>query len=460
MKKVIISSLLFLLFTNAYSQQLWGTMQLGGPSGTGIIYHMNYDGTGFAAAAGFAGNSPQGNLLSYNGYLYGVSVAGGTHIRGDIFKYQSASGVYTSFFSMDSASGYYPRGSLFLASNGKMYGVNGNGGASNFGTLFSFDPVNNIYTKLVDFVNTNGKYPQGNVIEYSGKLYGMTTSGGTSSGGVIFSYELSTGIFLVEHDFSFTDGFTPWGSFIIWNSMLYGMTFGGGTMGYGNIIQFDPATSAVTTVHNFDGTNGGAPISSLCIAGNSLMYGMTQQGGVSNKGVIFSFNTSGNIFIKLHDFNTTDGASPNGSLMQASNGKLYGTTYSGGLNSVGTVFNYDIGSSQFTKVHDCSLAAGGFPGADLLEFNGATSIKENLLQQSILIYSNPVESILKFLLPEKSDNISIKIISSDGNVVYNQSCQTNDNREAKISIGNITSGNYFLNVISGNTIYTAKFIKQ
>ena len=65
---------------------------------------------------------------------------------------------------------------------------------------------------------------------------------------------------------------------------------------------------------------------SLMLASDGKLYGMTSEGGSGNVGVIFSFDPSASTYTKLKDFDNTDGASPLGSLMQASDGKLYGMT--------------------------------------------------------------------------------------------------------------------------------------
>ena len=58
----------------------------------------------------------------------------------------------------------------------------------------------------------------------------------------------------------------------------------------------------------------------------------------------FSFDPVTNTHLKLIDFNQANGASPVCTLIQANNGKLYGTTYLGGLSyylgdpGAGTIF--------------------------------------------------------------------------------------------------------------------------
>src|SRR5205823_3243142 len=82
---------------------------------------------------------------------------------------------------------------------------------------------------------------------------------------------------------------------------------------------------------------------SLMQGANGLLYGMTTFGGSSNKGVLFCINPSNqdlaSTYSKLIDFNGTNGAKPECSLMQASNGLLYAMTDSGGTNNRGVLFS-------------------------------------------------------------------------------------------------------------------------
>ncbi len=461
MKKLffIFIAILQLTIGNSQTPQLWGTMQLGGTLGIGILFHINGDGSSFGPGPGFGGASPQGDLLPYNGYLYGLSVSGGLYSKGDLFKYNPSTGSYTALYSFDSLSGYFPRAGLFLASNGKMYGTANNGGTDDFGTFFSFDPSNNSFVKLVDFNVTNGRYPLGNAIEYAGKIYAVTTSGGANNAGEIFSYDLTSGIFTVEHSFNFTDGFGAFGSLIVHNSLLYGMTLVGGSTGYGTIFSYNPITDTLITVHTFNSTDGAAPYSSsLLVAGNGLFYGMTSQGGINNIGVIFSFNPSGNIFTKLHDFSVVNGSTPNGSLMQASDGKLYGTTYNGGNNNVGTIFSYDIGSSLFTKIYDCALITGGFPNAGLIEYS-ATAIYENGNETAKLL-SNPVQQQLRFYIPDCRLPLPVQILSSEGKIVKQITSSANGDGEYQVNLNGLSAGNYFISISIGRNTSTLPFVLQ
>jgi uncharacterized repeat protein (TIGR03803 family) len=81
---------------------------------------------------------------------------------------------------------------------------------------------------------------------------------------------------------------------------------------------------------DFDGANGAIPQGSLMQASDGKLYGMTSYGGSSVAGDIFSFDPSTSTYTKLKDFDGINGRNPWGSLIEASDGKLYGMTYAGG----------------------------------------------------------------------------------------------------------------------------------
>jgi uncharacterized repeat protein (TIGR03803 family) len=114
------------------------------------------------------------------------------------------------------------------------------------------------------------------------------------------------------------------------NGKLYGMTADGGSSGYGVIFSFDPSSSTYTKLMDFIGVNGTSPHGGLVQASDGKLYGMTNGGGSNSYGVIFSYNPSTSTYIKLMDFGGANGACPNGNLMQANDGKLYGMTTIGG----------------------------------------------------------------------------------------------------------------------------------
>jgi uncharacterized repeat protein (TIGR03803 family) len=179
-------------------------------------------------------------------------------------------------------------------------------------------------------------------------------------------------------DFDNTNGSNSWGSLMqASDGRLYGMTNGGGSNFAGVIFSFDPSSSTYTKLKDFDNTNGAFPFGSTLVqASDGKLYGMTNGGGSGGYGVIFSFDPSSSTYTKLKDFDNTDGANPNGNLMQASDGKLYGMTYQGGSGGYGVIFSFDRSSSTYTKLKDFNYTNGANPyyGSAFIEVTGALPV--------------------------------------------------------------------------------------
>ena len=110
--------------------------------------------------------------------------------------------------------------------------------------------------------------------------------------------------------------------------------------------------------------------------GVSKLFGLVGgnvQANQSSNGYLFSTDSSGNNLQQQYNFPvTTFGANPQNLEMVAYNGKLYGTTSSGGVNNFGTIFEYDAASNTYTKKFDFGptvSVTGGGPKGSLLLYN-------------------------------------------------------------------------------------------
>jgi len=352
----------------ASNGKLYGLTSKGGKVDWGVILEYNITSSSFVRKLNFHfndyGNSPYGSLMqASNGKLYGMSWDEGINRGGVLFEIDPTTSLVTVKWNFEYVNGNHPYGSLTEASNGKLYGMNSQGGGY-YGVLFEFDLATGIYTKKIDFVGSNGGQPRGSLTEASnGKLYGMTENYGSNSRGVLFEYTPSNNILTVVFNFADAIGTYPSGSLIqASNGKLYGMTYSGGTNSKGVLFEFDPATNTYAKKVDFDITNGASPYGSLTETSNGKLYGMTSSGGTNNEGVLFEYDIATNILTKKLDFDDVDkGKTPKGSLMQASNGKLYGMTYAGGVNDMGVMFEYDIDSDTYTKTLDFDGANGKEP---------------------------------------------------------------------------------------------------
>ena len=263
--------------------------------------------------------------------------------------------------------------SSILSAQTELWGVTRYGGVNDLGVLFKYEPLSSVYTKVFDFDGAaSGSEPIAGVTEYyDGVLYGLTWAGGTNGLGVIFSYNPYTDAFVKLLDFDgANNGKNPYGGLLLAdNGIFYGMSYYGGVNDFGILFSFNPQTNVFTKLLDFDGANSGSrPSGSLMQASNGKLYGMTQYGGANNNGVIFEYDIISNTFSKLFDFNgTSTGGLPPCSLMQASNGLLYGVATYGATTNYGTLFQFDYTSNTFEVKVDFGLVSGSGPKGTPIE---------------------------------------------------------------------------------------------
>ncbi len=306
---------------------------------------------------------------------WGMTMAGGANGVGSIFKTDEKGENFKLVYSFNTGTtGNSPGGNLLQASNGKLYGLASAGGANNMGVIFEYNPVLKTYTKLFDFDGTaSGSVPAEDLFELQGgKLYGMTTEGGINNAGVIFEFDIANNVFTKRIDFdSVATGAMPAGSlFLADNGHMYGVTRKGGVNDMGVLFEYNPANNSCIKRLDFDGAVSGAdPSGSLMQANNGLLYGLASAGGMNNFGVVYSYNTSDSIYTKTYEFYMqSDGSKPQGNLVQANDGYLYGLTREGGMNNFGGLFQYDMYYNTTTLVVSFdSTTNGQYPNNSMVQ---------------------------------------------------------------------------------------------
>lgn len=145
-------------------------------------------------------------------------------------------------------------------------------------------------------------------------------------------------------------GANPWAGLINVGSLLYGTTQYGGSSNKGVVYKISVG-GVEKPIHSFAGPpDGEYPIGPvLRVASCSCLYGTTQVGGTSNDGTIFAAKFAGGDNV-LHSFAGSDGIQPLGRLIEVGPA-IYGTTYAGGAHGVGTVFKITISGSVLTTLH-------------------------------------------------------------------------------------------------------------
>jgi uncharacterized repeat protein (TIGR03803 family) len=169
---------------------LYGMTTYGGANSAGTLFKVKPDGTSYTLLMDFAANSnPEGNVISDGTYLYGTTRAAGANGLGTVFKIKTDGTGYSDIHDfLGTADGSTPDGSLLLFGN-YMYGMTYDGGSVSSGTMFKMKTDGTGFAKLMDFVVNNGNSPYGSFITDGNYLYGMTDGGGGGNG-TIFRYNI------------------------------------------------------------------------------------------------------------------------------------------------------------------------------------------------------------------------------------------------------------------------------
>jgi uncharacterized repeat protein (TIGR03803 family) len=350
----------------AVDSNLYGTTLMGGIFGIGTVFKMDFSGnvTTLHSFLGTDGSAPDAGLLqAADGSFYGTTSQGGANNLGTVFK-MDPSGHLTTLHSFSGPDGIGPA-ALIQASDGRFYGSTSAGGPADLGTIFSMDSSGSL-TTLHGFGGTEGSYPSGVVQAADGNFYGVTSAGGSSNFGTVFKMG-SSGTLTTLYSFtSGTDGGDPGASLLQANDgYLYGTTFGyPDSLVFGTVFRIDVQGNFVT-LHTFTTDEGGRSGAALIQASDGKFYGTGFSGGTSGLGTVFSMNAAGGL-TTLHTLAYRDGSTPAGNLIQASDGYFYGATIQGGFDDVGIVYKMDA-LGNVTLLHSLARSEGAFPYAGLIQ---------------------------------------------------------------------------------------------
>jgi uncharacterized repeat protein (TIGR03803 family) len=267
---------------------------------------------------------------------------------------------------------------LTLDKTGNVYGTTVVGGTYQCGTIFELAPQQNPpWSESVLYNFTcygDGKNPHGGVtLDPQGNLVGTTVAGGVGycagdGCGVVFKYASGTESVL----YGFTgnrDGFGPGSPVTIDGSgNIYSTTPDGGASGVGTIYELQNGKAKVNVLHAFSGGKDGGTgsLGGLLRDSSGNLYGVTETGGTLSYGTVYRVSTGANgkgKLTTLYTFKgTPDAGSPYGGLVADNSGNLYGTTYYGGANGLGAVFELVRKGNKY-KEHVVYSFKGGNDGS-------------------------------------------------------------------------------------------------
>jgi len=329
---------------------LYGTHTSGGVYGAGVLFKVNPDGSNYSVLYDFdysGGSYPYGALIQADdGLIYGTTNYGGSNGGGTVFRIDTDGTGYAEVKSFSYSEGYYLYGGVSQGSDGALYGATYYGGSGGYGTVFKVNPDGTGFATLHNFSYSDGGYSFGGVIEASnGALYGTTNYGGPSGYGTVFTLQPDGTGFATVHSFTYADGSYPQAGVIEGDDgLLYGTTNYGGTGGGGTVYQVAKDGTGFNTVHEFNYSDGYYLYSGVMQASDGVLYGTTYYGGANGYGTVYGVRTDGTDFTRLVDFNGTNGGYIQTGVIEGLDGGLYGVTQQGGDSQRGTLFRL-IGST-------------------------------------------------------------------------------------------------------------------
>ena len=123
---------------------------------------------------------------------------------------------------------------------------------------------------------------------------------------------------------------------------------------------------SLETPNDFVPNIPGSPNAIVSVQGtNGNYYGTTYWGGSNNLGTVFQMTPAGALTTTV-SFNGTNGGQPSAGVVQGSDGNFYGTTYWGGSDNLGTVFQMTPGGA-LTTLASFNATNGGHPSAGVVQ---------------------------------------------------------------------------------------------
>jgi uncharacterized repeat protein (TIGR03803 family) len=325
---------------------LYGTTANGGG---GTVFAVHTDGIGFTNLHTFTygndGGNPASGLVLSGNIFYGTTASGGSSGSGTVFAVNTDGTGFTNLHSFSAASsplyinsdGVSPLAGLVLLGN-TLYGTASRGGYSGHGTVFALNTDGIGFTNLFSFDGFSDGSDPSTLLLLGETLYGTTDHGGYSDNGTVFKLN-KDGLNKDGTGFTSLTSFSG-GRLIISSNNLYGTT-------EDSVFALNTDGSGFTTLYNFTNSTPPGP-SGLVLSGKTL-YGTTFQGGSWGNGTVFAVTTDGSEFRSLYSFTqasgplfgvhtNSDGAGPQAGLILSGH-TLYGTASEGGRFGNGTVFS-------------------------------------------------------------------------------------------------------------------------
>ena len=360
-------------------------------------------------------------VLGSDGNLYGVSSGGSDYTWSGVLYRLTLDGQLTTLYTFCPKANCVqleiPNG-IIQASDGNFYGTTYEGGANQAGTIFQVSSTGK-FKLLHSFCGgcADGDAPLALPMQgIDGNFYG--TALGYPDAGVV--YELTpSGIYTAIHTFCIPcfGGGNPVFSGLVQDSKgnLFGTTIYADS-GYntGSVFEITP-THQYILLHAFRFSGGVAPSRGLTLANDGNLYGVGVNDDFDSGGsysIIYEVTPTG----KFTTLSTTYN-SPNGPILQSTDGNFYGTTLfvnDGG--GYGLVFKLSNGLSPLVE----TVPVAGKVGRSVIilgnGLTGTTSVTFNGVAAEFTVES---DTYIKAAVPTGATTGTVSVVTPSGTLNSN-----------------------------------------
>jgi len=197
-----------------------------------------------------------------------------------------------------------------------------------------------------------------------GAFYGTSGGGGAYGRGTVYRIT-SAGEATILHSFSGgSDGLGPLGGLLRVGDDFYGTTSGSPPASHGTVFRIS-TTTPLETIFSFSGTDGSRPFATLIQGSDGWLYGTALFGGTAgSNGTLYRLLPDGTNPEVLHHFGgTADGRTPRTGVVEGEPGVFYGVTPSGGALARGTLYRWSQ-ANGYALLHSFTTATP-FPQGEL-----------------------------------------------------------------------------------------------
>ena len=305
MKRIIFFILSFIISFSLFSQQeIWGFRSFGGEIGGGLVFKLDLENDSAETIHRFD------YTTGYKGYV-------------------------------DSNNPLVDGGNGLLYSTAAILELNQYYGSQN--SLFSYKPENN-EMNLVSDIPDDASIVFADTVNHI--IYFWNNGSGTSK---ISKYDIENNEFSIIQEYDETYGTDISGDWTEIDDKYYFFNQYGGEYNKGTFLEFDPVSKQISKILDFNEIV--FPQGSLISHPNGFYYGVTKRGGESNKGCIFKLDPKGGGYDVLAEFSEEIGSSPNGDVVLAQDGCIYGFTKVNGEFGKGSVFKFTPETNKLEAIY-------------------------------------------------------------------------------------------------------------